>query len=478
MSLKQSAIRGVKWTSYSMIIIAVLQILQIAILARFLSASDFGLMAIVMVVIGFAKAFLDMGISNAIIYKQEVSYRQLSTLYWVNVLAGIILYGIIYFISPFIALFYQEVILEDIIKVVGVIFLITPYGQQFFVLLEKELAFKILAKISILNKFISLLVTSYLAYAGFGVYALVYGAIISTIFTTVQYIVIGIKSHRPSFVFDLKEVREFLQFGLYQMGEKTINYFNSQFDTILIGKLLGVENLGIYTIAKELVMKPASIINPALTRVAFPTMSKIQEDILRLKAVYLKMINFVASVNFPVYVIIIILAPELVELLFGEKWSQAVPIVQILAIFAAIRSVGNPIGSLLLARGRADLGFWWNFVLFFFVPFSIYIYSFWGLEGIAWGLVTNMIILQLPGYYILVKPLCRAELGEYFGQIIRALFISITVYILVYNCYLLLYANVFLKIAVVVCLVAGLSFVLNNYFNKIFIDEMKGYVKL
>jgi O-antigen/teichoic acid export membrane protein len=476
LSLKKKAISGVKWTSLSTIISALLQVVQVAILARFLSASDFGLMAIVMVVIGFAQAFLDMGISNAIIHKREVSHRQLSTLYWLNILSGFLLYIIIYFLAPFIASFYHEGRLEDMIKLIGIIFLITPFGQQFFILLEKELKFNLLAKITILNKIISLLVTSYLAYLGFGVYALVYGAIISAAFTTSQYIMIGSKEHRPSVSFHIHEIGDFLQFGLYQMGERTINYFNSQFDTILIGKLLGVESLGIYTIAKELIMKPASIINPILTRVAFPTMSKIQDDVPRLKDVYLKMINFIASINFPIYVAIIILAPELINLLFGEKWMDAVPLVQLLSIFGAIRSTGNPIGSLLLARGRADLGFWWNFGLFFFLPLSILFYSQWGLMGIAWGLVANIVLLQLPGYYILVKPLSGATLGEYFWQIIRALFISIVVYLIGYNIYMILNESIYFRMVLIPLVVVLLTFLLNRFFNHEFINELKGFL--
>jgi len=477
LSLRKQGISGVKWTSSATIITTLLQVLQVAILARFLSASDFGLMAIVMVVIGFSQAFLDMGISNAIIHKQYVTSRQLSTLYWVNILAGIGLYGIIYLLAPWIASFYHEAKLEDIVKLVGIIFLITPYGQQFFVLLEKELQFRTLAKISILNKFISLLITTYLAYRGMGVYALVYGAISSAVFTTVQYILIGIKNYKLSFTFDIYEVKEFVQFGLYQMGERTINYFNSQFDTILIGKFLGVESLGVYTIAKELVMRPAAVINPVLTRVAFPTMAKIQNDIPRLKQLYIKMLNFIATINFPIYIAMIILAPELITIIFGDKWDRAIPLVQILAIFGAIRSVVNPIGSLLLARGRADLGFWWNFGLFFYVPLSIYIYSFWDLEGIAWGMVINILILQLPSYYVLVKPLCGAGLKEYFWQILRPMLFSVIIYYIVNTFYFALCPNIFLKMLCVLGLIIVLSFILNKFFNKVFMSELRGFVK-
>ncbi len=477
MSLKQLAISGVKWTSIATVVSVTLQILKIVILARFLSPSDFGLMAIVMVVTGFAQAFLDMGISNAIIHKQEVTHQQLSTLYWVNILAGILLYGVIFVVSPYISSFYDEPSLEAIMIVAGVTFLITPWGQQFFVLMEKDLKFQLLAKINILNKVISLVVTSVLAYYGLGVYALVYGAIVSAMVSTLQYIMFGLKEHKPAFHFDISQVREFLSFGLYQMGERTINYFNYQFDTILIEKLLGSESLGIYTIAKELTMKPAIVINPILTRVAFPTMSKIQNDIPRLKVIYLKMINFIAAINFSIYVVIIILAPDLVEVLFGSEWSSVVPIVQILAIFSAVRSIGSSIGPLLLARGRADLGFWWNFGLFFFTPISIYIYSFWGLKGIAWGVVANMCILLLPRYYILIKPLCGAGFKEYFWQIIRPVLFSVIIYGIVYTSYVYLYPNIILKIVVVFGLVSILTFVLNNYFNKEFVEELKGMLK-
>ncbi len=476
MSLKQSAITGVKWTSYATIISAVLQVVQAVILARFLSSEDFGLMAIVMVVIGFAQAFLDMGISNAIIYKQDATHEQLSTLYWVNILSGFFLYLFIYLLSPLIASFYHNSSLVYMLRLIGIIFLIAPLGQQFFVLLEKELRFQELAKITIVSKIIVMTIIVYLAYVGFGVYALIYGVIVGEIIRTFFYIMSGRKFHRPSFIFLPHSIKEFLQFGLYQMGERSINYFNSQFDTILIGKLLGMDSLGIYTIAKELIMKPASIINPVLTRVAFPTMSKIQDDIPRLKNIYLKIINFIASINFPIYLIILLLAPEIVFVLFGDKWQKAVPIIQILAIFGAIRSTANPIGSLLLARGRADLGFLWNFGLFFFTPVSLYIYSHWGLNGISWGLVVNMLILQLPVYFILIKPLCGAEVKEYFLNIIKPALISIIIFLFIKFVFTIK-LNIFIEIFVISCIVIIFSIILNYIFNNEFIKELKGLMK-
>ena len=120
MSLKHKALSGVKWTTLSAVIVSIFQITQLAVLARFLEPSDFGLMALVMIVIGFSQAFLDMGISNAIIHKQNISDQQLSTLYWLNVLAGITLFVVIYVISPFISDFYNEPELTKLIVPIAV----------------------------------------------------------------------------------------------------------------------------------------------------------------------------------------------------------------------------------------------------------------------------------------------------------------------------------------------------------------------
>ena len=431
-------------------------------------------MALVMVVIGFSQAFLDMGISNAIIHKQEIKKNQLSTLYWVNVLAGFLLFIIISALSPLVAEFYKEPELVELISIVGLTFIIQPFGQQFLVLWQKEMRFSEIAQIAIVNKFISLVVSVYLAYKGYGVYALVYGVLAGVIIQTAQFMYLGLKEHRPSFVFKLGEIKEFLSFGAYQMGEKTINYFNFQMDTILIGKLLGVEALGIYTIAKEIVMRPSQIINPIISKVTFPTMAKIQDDTVRLKNIYLKTINYLSSVNFPIYVFIFIFAHEIVIILFGEQWLDAVHIMQILAIWVAMRSTGNPVGSLLLAKGKANWGFWWNLAVLFYVPIGIYVGSTWGLIGISWALVFLTFPLgMLANWYFLVRNLCGAGFIKYHKEMLIPALISLLAGVFAYAAVYLL--EDILARLLVACVV-GLVFVvgLNYLFNRKFLVELRG----
>lgn len=476
MSLKQKTITGIKWTTYATIIVTLLQLAQISILARFLDPSAFGLMALVMVVIGFSQAFLDMGISNAIIHKQEISHEQLSTLYWVNVGAGATLFAIVCAVAPLVASFYHEPELIPLTILVGVTFLIQPLGQQFMVLWQKEMRFAEIAKIDIINKLVSLAVSVLFAYDGYGVYALVYGTIAGVVVQTLQFMILGLREHKPSFVFKAAEIKEFMSFGAYQMGERTINYFNSQIDTIFIGKLLGAEALGIYSIAKQLIMGPAQIFNPVITKVTFPMMAKIQDDTEWLKNIYLKTIHYLSSVNFPVYALMVILAPELVLILFGDKWMEAVPIVQILSIYGALRSTGNPIGSLLLAKGKAKLGFYWNLGLFFYVPLGVYISSQWGLIGVSWGLVFIMVSLMIPNWYFLVRPLCGARFLEYHWQMIKPIMISAILILIGYwmSGY---FENIYVKVWMVSLLGAVIVILWNIFFNKELVNALIGIKK-
>lgn len=455
----------------STIIVTVIQLLQLSILTRFLAPTDFGLMAIVMVVIGFSQAFLDMGISNAIIHKQTITSGQLSTLYWLNIITGTVLFILICAVSPLVALFYNEPQLTNLIVLVGLTFLIQPFGQQFMVLWQKELRFAEMSKIDIVAKTVSLVVSVVFAYLGHGVYSLVYGALAAVIIQTIMFAYMGLKEHRPQLLFRWGEIRDFAGFGAFQMGERTVNYFNSQIDVIIIGKLLGPEALGIYNIAKQLIMRPAQILNPIITKVTFPAMAKVQNDTTTLKRVSLKTINYLSSVNFPIYAVLIVLAPEIISFMFGYKWMAAVPIVQVLSIYGAVRSTGNPVGSLMLAKGRANLGFYWNLGLLFYIPIGIALASQQGLLAVSWMLVALSVSLIIPGWYMLVRPLCGARLGEYSLQIfipfVLSLVSAISAYLSIH-----FFENGLMRFGVSM-LVGGVVYIgLSRRFNRVWVDSM------
>jgi lipopolysaccharide exporter len=214
MSLKQSAVTGVKWTTLSTGVSAVLQIGQLTVLARLLKPEDFGLMAMVMIIIGFAQAYADMGISAAVIHKQDVTRDQLSSLYWLNILTGIVVYLTLCVITPLIVMFFHEPRLYQLLPVVALSFLIASTGLQFLWLLEKELKFDLLAKQEIASTVAGAGVAIISAYLGHGVWSLVWGQLVTAACKAIFLIIIGWPRWTPHFHFKKEELRGFVSFGL------------------------------------------------------------------------------------------------------------------------------------------------------------------------------------------------------------------------------------------------------------------------
>jgi len=474
MSLKQKAIKGIKWTAISSITIAIISIIQLSILTHYLSPKDYGLMAISMVIIGFSRIFSDIGISNAIIHKQNISHQQLSSLYWLNIISGITLFLIIALFSPFIATFYNQPQIKELLILVSFSFIILAFGNQFKIIFQKKLKFNIIAKIEVMATISAFIVAISLAMNNFGVYALVWATLISALVSSSLFIFNGLKYHKPSLYFNHKEIKSFISFGLFQIGENVLNYFSSQFDIILIGKLLGTEALGVYSVAKNLAMRPSQVTNPIITRVTFPIMSLAQDDIEQLKNIYLKTINYLASINFFIYIFMAILAEPIVSILFGDKWHGLAEIFQILCLYAMVRSIGNPIGSLQLAKGRADMGFYWDLGVFVFFPIAIYIGSFYGLIGISYGMLIVMVLQILLMWYFMVKPLCGAGFIEYFKQIILPLAIVFIV-VFISSIVLLLHLKAMWTILLIGIIGVSLYIVLVKKYNADFFYTLKGF---
>jgi lipopolysaccharide exporter len=396
MFLKKTIASGVVWTAVATVIIAIIQFLQLSILARILQPNDFGLMAMVMVVIGFANAFADMGISNAIIHHQTVNRTQLSSLYWVNILAGIGVGLIIIVFTPAIAQFYNEPRLTQLMHWAALIFLITPFGQQFQILFQKDLKFRILASSDVIAAVMGFIVSVLAALHGQGVLALIWGQLITAACRSGLLMSLGWSTWRPSIQLNLKDLEGFVSFGLYQMGERSINYFAWNMDKLLIGRLLGATPLGIYNVAYQLMVRPFMVLNPILTRVAFPVFASIQKDDQRLSRGYIKLSQFIAFANFPIYFCMFVLAQPLILFLLGPQWQPAISVFQILVWLGALYSLGNPIGSLLLAKGRADLGFWMNVGGLMVYAIAILVGARWGITGVAWALLLSNALILLP----------------------------------------------------------------------------------
>ena len=379
MSLKEKSISGVKWNSFSAAFGSIMALSKTAIMARLLTPSDFGLMAMLEGVMVFGDPLSEMGMSNAIIQAKVITRKQLSTLYWLNIGLGFVVFLLMVLISPLVADFYNEEQLTGLLMLLALTFILGPIGAQFNVLFQKELNFSLPVKIDFIANIISFIITVALAYTGRGVYALIYGKLARTLVSTVLLVFFGLRYHRPQFYFNIREVKKLLSFGAFQIAERYGYTLAGNWDKILIGKFLGAEQLGYYNIAITLVVMPMATITPIISKVIYPVFSQISDNAEKLNRYYSKGIALLMTINVPLYFGVAITAREIVILFFGAQWTPAIPILQIASIMVLILSFGHPGGSIILAKGRADFSFYWSIItslsIFIFILLAYYIHQ-------------------------------------------------------------------------------------------------------
>ncbi len=413
MSIKEQTISGVKWTTVTTVTLALLSLIKIAILARLLSITDFGLMALISFVLGFAGLFMDMGLTTAILHKQNISKNEYASLYWINLIFSIVLFLIIMALSPLIARVYLEESLTFLIPLASLSIILSAIGQQFKTIKQKNLNFRFIAVTEIIAAFVGLFVGVIMAENHYGVLSLVYAALAQYTVSNLIYFVEGIRSRGLVFHFKFQETKEFLRIGMYQVGGQIVNYFNRDIDILLIGKFLGTEILGGYSLAKQLVSKPMMILNPIVTTVASPVLALLQKDKNELKNKFLYFLNVISTANFIAYLLMGIFAYPIVYLIYGIDFIHIVVIVQILSIYMFLRSTGNPIGSLVIATGRTDLEFYWNLFVLFITPIVIFIGAQYSVELVALLLVFVMLLLLYPSWRFMVAKMINVSFREY-----------------------------------------------------------------
>ena len=361
-----------------MLSITIINFVILAVLARLLSPLDFGLMGMVMVAIGFATTIADLGLGAAVIQRQDVTDEQLSTFFFFNIFLGAILCAIVYFSSGLIAAFFKKSALIGLLKIISFSLVIISMGQIFRTLLQKWMDFKSLFKVEISGIIIYGVSSIALAIKGFGVWSLVYGFLVRQAVET--GLLWALTAFKPRLVFNLKKIKNLINFGIYVFGERIINYFNRNLDYIIIGRFLGTEALGFYTLAYQLMLFPVSKMSGMVGKVIFPVFSIVQNDNTKLRNGYLKVVKYISLITFPMMAGLFVVAPEFISVIYGTKWQPTVLVLQILCIVGAMQSIGTTVGSVLYSKGRSDIAFKWN-------CFAICCYAAAFLLGVRRGIV-------------------------------------------------------------------------------------------
>lgn len=382
-------------------------------------------MAMAMIIISYATIFSDLGLSTAFIQRQLVTQEERSSLYWLSVIVGggVMLLAIA--AAPLAAYLLEAPELPALIAIISTNFLASAFSQSLRANAEKNLNFKPLALIEVVSTACGLAVAILAAWQGWGVYSLAVAAMAGTWLNTLLCWTFLADGWRPLWRLRWAEVSWFVHFGAGMVMTNLINHVNSTVDLLLGGRLLGVAQLGLYSVPRNLVLQVQSVVNPVFTRVGFPVIASIQHDQTRVQQVYLQVMNLTATVNAPIYVVMAVFAPELVSLLLGQHFRDSAPLLQWLALWGLLRSFANPAGALVFGMGRVRLATLWNLALLCVVPPALWVGAQFGAEGMASALAGVTALLFVPGWAFLVRPTSGLRLWPYAQQVLVPTFCAL-----------------------------------------------------
>lgn len=428
------AVHGTKWMGISTISTTVLMYARLVVLAHLLSPKDFGLMGMVLVIVSLGQAFADMGISNSIIWKQDATSEQLSTLYWLNIMAGVAVFVIAIVISPLMSVFFHEPRLVNLTLWAAFTFPITAIGQQFQILLQKDLRFRNLALVEIVSVSVNAAVSMTAAFLHQGVFSLIWGQLAASACAALLFVLSGWREWRPQLIFKPRNLHGFISFGLYQMGARIVNTFAFSVDYIMVGHFLGPTPLGVYMLAWQLMIAPMSKFNPILTRVAFPVFARKQTDDGALQRGYVELSKMVSLLTFPLIVLAGATAPVLVPAIFGPKWNAAIPLIEIFVLLGLFRSLADLLWPLALAKGRADIGFILGVVIAALSTIAFWFAAQSGIYVMAWAEVAIAALIFLVVLKVL-RNLIGLEYGNYFRGVGKPSLLTLAAGGATYGCY-------------------------------------------
>lgn len=418
--LKRKSLRGVRWTSFSAVVTGVGGLAQIFILTRLLNAQSFALMGIINVIVGLSTQLTDMGFSNAILREKEPDKGRLHSFYWLNVGLGVFFALFFFFFANKIAAFFPKLDQGHLVTLLHwtcPIFIISGFSMQYQTLLQKRLLFKQLSIIETTAFLSGFFATVAFAWRGYDYFSLLGGMLVRSGVNAVLLVGSGLRQHRPSFHFSWEDVRPVWQFSVFQSLEKMLAYVAVNFDTLMITKLLSPSVSGVYEIVKRLLIQPWYIISPLVTKVTYPVMAQVHDDMPRLRNIALRSIQLVAVLNVPIYVGCAAGASLIVPVIFGEKWSSGIEPFRWLALSYLLRSVLNPLGSVILAKGKGQLAFGMQAGAFLGLLAAIGAGVLYGLQGMLWALLGFNLLLILPCHFYIARPLLGSSMGDLWRQV-------------------------------------------------------------
>ena len=376
-------------------------LLTTSILARLLSKDDFGLVAIAVVAINYFVVIKDLGLGVALIQRREDVNEAANTVFTINIILGFFLSAAIIPFAPLFAGYFNNPMIIPVLRWLGASFAINALGSVHNIWLMRELDYRRKFIPDMGNTVVKILVSIGLAFGGFGVWSLVFGQILGALASVV--LVWIILPWRPRLTLNKKIIASLLKFSRSIIGGDILTVVIDSLDYIIVGRLFGLAQLSVYTLAYRL---PEMLVIGnlwVLGAVIFPTFSSIQDRPDEMRRGFLTSVRLIALIIVPICLGLVIAADPIVRVLFGNQWLDVIPLLRVLAIYAWVYSLGYHIGDIYKAIGRPDILLKLTiFTLIILAP-AMLIGSRFGLLGIAWGHLIAVLIRRIVSLRIATR---------------------------------------------------------------------------
>lgn len=352
-SLKQKTLSGMLWTTGEYLSVRVVRFVVQIILARLLEPAQFGLVGMLLIFTAVAQSIMDSGFGSALIQKKDADQTDASSIFFFNLLLGVILAALLSLFAPLIARFYNQPSLTPITRVLSLTLVFNAFSLVQTSILAKKLDFKTQMKISMLAVTISGVIGIVMAYRGFGVWSLVAQMVSQSLFQSILLWIFN--EWRPSPVFSIPSLRSMFSFGSKLLVSGLIDTTFGNIYQTFIGRVYSAADLGYYSKAKSFELAAIQTMSAPLGRVLFPSMVHLQDDIVGLKKAYRKTIRLSLFLHFPLMIGLWAIADPLFRLLLTDKWAPSIPYFQLMAIAGLMYPLHVLNLNILKVKGRSDL---------------------------------------------------------------------------------------------------------------------------
>ena len=403
-SLRGRVARSIFWITWSRGVLQLLNFATTLLVARILMPADYGLMALAAFWTGMAGILADMGLGSAIIQFRNLNKKEIDTCFWVTMTLATVCCVALSLSAPAIARWFAAPRLAEVLPVLSLVLPLTACRVVSDSLLRQRLALDRVSQAEVISSMVSLPLTLGCALAGFGVWTLVVGSLVNPAVRSIA--TFAFAPWWPGLRIGGARVKDVVHFSLATLGVKMMWALREWGNTLVIGKVTGqVDIVGLYSMAEEIALLPASKITTVVNMLSSPVMAELQADIDAMRIAFYRAVRLTAALVLPASAGMALVAEEMVAVLLGPKWLPAVPILRLLCVYAGVRGIDIVLPPVLFARRREKFLFWYCLALLILAPAA-------GVIGALWNGAQGTVMLATPVYCAVMAIMAREALAE------------------------------------------------------------------